>query len=62
MYFTFSGWYYLPVKNGLLGNIRNALVLVARGLCNGGGGALGGSLFEFSTRWNLGFKVLDNSF
>jgi hypothetical protein len=22
-YFTFRGWYYLPVKNGLLGNIRN---------------------------------------
>lgn len=57
-YFTFSGWYYLTVKNGLLGNIRNLLVLVARGLCNGM--ERSGSLFEFSTRRNLGFKVLDN--
>jgi len=32
------------------------------GVFVGGVGVLGGSLFEFSTRWNLGFKVLDNSF
>ena len=57
-YFTFSGWYYLPVKNGLLGNIRNFWVLVARGICNGAERSR--SLFEFSTRRNLWNKVLDN--
>jgi hypothetical protein len=57
-YFTFSGRYYLPVKNGLLGNIRNFLVLVARGLCNEA--ERSGRLFEFSTWRNVGFTVLDN--
>jgi hypothetical protein len=57
-YFTFSGWYYLPVKNGLLSNVRNFFVLVVRGLCNGA--ERSGRLFEFSTWRNLGFTVLDN--
>ena len=53
-YLKLSGWYYLPVKNGFLGDLREFFEYWWHN-----GAECSGSLFRFSTRRNLGFAVVD---